>query len=173
MFTLNTIVDLVPNIISYILTFIGIWISIRGIYYPYRIKIKTSYTSFLKEIPIKLDPTFKKSESCLNLKIINSGNRKIKLKSINVYAGRDNQIVINDIFTNFGFEKFEEYIEPGESKSIDLGLYEISYCLYVLSNKIKRKNKKLKFAFQFENGKTYKLRTKYKINELIKKYIKN
>ena len=175
-FDLNSIIALC----SLIFSIISIVISIVAMRYPYRIKLIINYCIKKLNDPIPLDPTFVNEKDFLVFKIFNIGNRKTKLKYINLYYKRQNVGNLTNLIRFDGNFNLNNYIEPGEALDFDISLENVQFSILIYSNyvvglenkKIDKNinlNKKLTISLEFENGKRKIIKTKYKMIKLIDK----
>ena len=116
----------------------------------------------------------------LVFKIFNTGNRKTKLKYINLYYKGQNVGNLTNLIRFDGNFNLNNYIEPGEALDFDISLENVQFSILIYSNyvvglenkKIDKNinlNKKLTISLEFENGKRKIIKTKYKMIKLIDK----
>ena len=160
------ILTLIIEAVSALATVAAVLVALYQTKYADRIRLKIRYNY---EICIKYKtkkPFGLESVKCINIEIINLSSRKVVFDSIKVHAGKKYFFTIQSGRSFCTCNIHGKEIETNMGYNIEAYLIDIKEDLAKFKDNIKLK-KKLIFIIKTSSGKKMKVRTNYKVKELL------
>lgn len=155
------ILTLIIEAVSALATVAAVLVALYQTKYADRIRLKIRYN-----YDISRKPYTSKNAKCVNIEIINLSSRKVVFDYIKVHAGKKYFCTIQSGHSFCTCNIHDKEIETNMSYNIEAYLIDIKEDLAKIKDNIKLK-KKLIFIIKTSSGKKMKVRTNYKVKELL------